>query len=243
MSDASEDRFLGGRVLVRQPADGFRSGLDAVMLAAAVPGMAGESVLELGAGAGAASLCLAARVPGLAVTGVEIDDLLAALAGSNAAANSLESRVHFAAGDALSLPRALRREFDHVFSNPPFHDEAGEVSPHAGRARARQGKVGDWIAAGFRRVRSGGTFTAIVRADRLAEVLAALPQGGVTVFPLWPRADVPAKRIVVQVRKGSGARLSLRPGLVLHDGTGAFTPAAEAILRCGASLALARPRL
>ena len=65
---------------VAQPETGFRSGLDAVMLAAAVPARAGQTALELGAGAGTASLCLAARVPGVTITGVEIDQRLAALA-------------------------------------------------------------------------------------------------------------------------------------------------------------------
>ena len=65
------DTFLGGQVRVDQPVAGFRSGLDAVMLAAAVPAMPGQSALELGSGAGTATLCLAARVSGLALTGVE----------------------------------------------------------------------------------------------------------------------------------------------------------------------------
>ncbi len=86
------DTFLDGRVKARQPDSGFRSGTDAVMLAAAVPAQAGESALELGAGSGAASLCLAARVPGVVVTGVEIDGALVSLARDNAAANGLQAR-------------------------------------------------------------------------------------------------------------------------------------------------------
>ena len=81
------ETFLDGRVRVDQPQTGFRSGLDAVMLAAAVPAKAGQIALELGSGSGAASLCLASRMPDLAVTGVEIDTSLAACANSNAATN------------------------------------------------------------------------------------------------------------------------------------------------------------
>ena len=74
------ETFLDGRVKVAQSDGGFRSGLDAVMLAAAVPAVSGQTALELGSGCGAASLCLAARIPGLALTGVERDESLAALA-------------------------------------------------------------------------------------------------------------------------------------------------------------------
>jgi tRNA1Val (adenine37-N6)-methyltransferase len=236
------ETFLDGRVCVTQPETGFRSGLDAVMLAAAVPARAGESALELGAGAGTASLCLMVRVPGVALTGVEIDPELAALAGKNAAANGMEAT--FLAGNIFHLPTDLKRDFDQVFCNPPFHGE-GQSSPDAARraALSDDGKLRDWLKLGLQRTVSGGFFTTILRADRLAEALAALPLEGVSVLPLWPRAGDPARRVVVQVRKASRAPFSLLPGLVLHREDGASTPEAEAVLRRGAALALRGPRL
>jgi tRNA1Val (adenine37-N6)-methyltransferase len=238
VSEFTEDRFLNGRIAVRQTADGFRSGLDAVMLAAAVPIGEGE-VLELGAGAGVASLCLAARCSPYRVTGIEIDTALAALANDNARANGTDARVAFLAADALRLPQDLKREFAHVFANPPFHGE-GMAAPDAARRRALQdeGRLSDWLETGAKRTISGGTFTTIIRADRLGEALAVLPATGVAVFPLWPRADEPAKRVILQLRKGSGAPLALLPGLVLHNPDGRFTADADAVLRDGASLAL-----
>ena len=240
MSETTEDRFLGGRVLVRQPQDGFRGGLDAVMLAAAVPARPGEAALELGAGAGTASLCLAQRIEDLTVAGLEIDERLADMANSNAAANGMAGRVSFVAGDALDPPVALRRPFDHVFCNPPFHGEEGEVSPDAARARALQdeGRLAGWVVAGLKRTASKGTFTMILRADRLGEALAVLSQRGVVVFPLWPRADVQAKRVIVQVRNGSRAPLQILPGLVLHESDGRYTEEADAVLRDGEALSL-----
>src|SRR5262245_40474818 len=103
------DTFLDGRVKARQPQTGFRSGTDAVLLAAAVPARPGDTALELGAGSGAPSLCLAARVPDVAVTGVEIDAALAALARENAAASGLGAR--FAAADIFALPPELKQDF------------------------------------------------------------------------------------------------------------------------------------
>jgi len=240
VSEFTEDRFLDGRVAVRQQRHGFRSGLDAVMLAAAVPAKDGGEVLELGAGAGIASLCLASRVGSCTITGIDIDQDLVALANANAEANGLAARVRFVPADVVQLPEDLKREFAHVFSNPPFHGEEGLASPDEGRRRARrdEGSLSAWLAAGSRRTVSGGTFTVVLRADRLGEALAALPGGGVTIFPLWPKAGEPAKRIILQLRKGSGAPSVLQPGLVLHEADGRFTQDAEAILRGGASLAL-----
>jgi len=231
------DTFIGGRVLVRQLESGFRSGLDAVMLAAAIGAAASDEVLELGSGAGAASLCLARRT-GCSVFGIEIDAELTALADENAAENDLGTRVRFVKGDALDIPGELRRSFDHVMCNPPFHDEDGLTSPDSSRARALQdqGALAAWLTAGMKRVVSNGTFTAILRADRLGEALAALGERGVSVFPLWPRSGEAAKRVIVRAVKGSRAPLALLPGLVLHDEGGKYTRAANAILRDGAAL-------
>jgi tRNA1Val (adenine37-N6)-methyltransferase len=240
MEGLTEDRFLGGSVIVRQPESGFRAGLDAVMLAAAVPEVADDDVLELGAGVGAASLCLARRVEGVRVKGVEIDPALAGLAGENAAANGMAGRVSFLAADVFALPPALRRPFGHVFCNPPFHGEEGETAPDPARARALQdgGKLAAWLTAGMKRTVSGGTFTVILRADRLGVALAALPGRGVTVFPLWPKVGIAAKRVILQARQGSRTPLQMLPGLVLHEADGKYTAEADGVLRGGASLAL-----
>jgi tRNA1Val (adenine37-N6)-methyltransferase len=236
------DTFLDGRVRVTQSGSGFRSGLDAVMLAAAIPAAANQTVLELGAGSGAASLCLMARVGGLRVTGIEKDQDLAALAQGNAAANSTDCT--FVAADIFALPPDLKRDFDQVFANPPFHGE-GQVSPDPARAAALMddGLLRDWLKLGLQRTVSGGFFTAILRADRLNEALAALPERGLCAFPLWPRQGEAAKRVIVQARKGSNAPFALLPGLVLHQEDGSWNQEADAVLRRGNALALSGARL
>jgi len=127
VTETTEDAFLSGRVRARQLARGFRSGLDAVMLAAAMPAKPGDRALELGSGAGVASLCLAARVSDCTIVGVEIDADLVSLANENALANDLADRVRFVQANTLRLPPELRTAFDHVLCNPPFH-EIGRAS-------------------------------------------------------------------------------------------------------------------
>lgn len=236
------ETFLDGRVRVAQPESGFRSGTDAVMLAAAIPAQSGQRALELGAGSGAVSLCLCVRVTGLDLTGVEVDADTARLASQNAQANSAAAR--FVAADIFDLPQDLKRDFDHVFANPPFHD-MGQQSPDPARARALadEGSLGRWLLTGLQRTVSGGFFTAIIRADRTPEALAALGQKGVNLLPLWPRAGMPAKRAILIARKGSRAPFHLLAGLVLHEADGRYTAQADAILRDGAALAMEEGRL
>lgn len=244
MLTATANGFLGGQIVVSQPSTGFRSGLDAVMLAASVPAdhpAGGSKALELGAGTGAASLCLAARATDMRITGIEIAPDLVAIANANAAANAMAGRVHFECADVLNLPPTLTRQFDHVFANPPFYAPGGQTSPNAAKARAKadDGTLADWLRVGLKRTRSGGTFTVIVSADRLSDALGSLPNAGITVFTLWPKAGVAAKRVLIQVRRGAKSPLVLHGGLTLHTQDGTFTPQADAILR-GAALAMAQ---
>ena len=117
--DLTDDGFLGGRLRVLQPRLGYRAATDPVLLAAAVPVRAGQSVLELGCGAGVAALCLLVRVPGVRVAGLERQAGYADLARRNAARNALSLTVED--GDLAAMPPALRAAaFDHVIVNPPY---------------------------------------------------------------------------------------------------------------------------
>jgi len=237
------DTLLDGRVILKQPAAGYRVAIDPVFLAAAVPARPGERVLDAGSGVGAATLCLAARIDGIAIEGLDIDADLAALARDNAGAGGCAGRARFHIGDLRAPPPELRSGgLDHVMTNPPFL-EAGRAqpSPQAAKARATvEGAVplADWLHSCLRLLRPKGTLTLIHRADRLDWILAALAghAGTITLLPLWPRAGVPAKRVIVRATKGASGPARLLAGLVLHDGHGGYTAEANAILRDGAGI-------
>ncbi len=238
-----EDRLLGGRVRLLQPEAGLRAGHDAVLLAAAVPARAGERVLELGCGSGAAFLCLAARVPGIEVVAVERQPALAALARENAALNGFADRVAVIEGDVAdpALRRALPR-CARGFANPPYW-EGGTAPPEATRrAATHEDATGltDWTGALAAAVVHGGSATLILPASRFADGLGALSAGGFgspALLPLWPRVGSAAKRVILHARRGGRGPGRVLPGLVLHKGEGT-SGAAEAILRGGEGLAV-----
>jgi tRNA1Val (adenine37-N6)-methyltransferase len=249
-ADLTLDALLGGRIRLWQPRAGYRAATDPVLLAAFTPARPGERVLELGLGAGAAALCLARRVPGLDLHGLELQPAYAELARRNAAENGLPLEVH--EGDLRRMPPALRRlGFDHVLANPPFHPASASPAPDPGRdlAHREAAPLAAWIDAGLRRLRPGGRLALIHRAARLDAILAALAgrAGGVEVLPVAPRADQPASRVLVRARKGSKAPLTLCFPLTFHRGSAheadgeSYTPEAQRLLRDMGELPDARP--
>ncbi|MBF0130440.1 MAG: methyltransferase [Alphaproteobacteria bacterium] len=229
--ETTEDALLGGRIRLRQPLHGYRAAIDPVLLAAAVPLRDGDLVADVGLGTGAAALCLAARMPGVRVVGLEIQPDLVRLARDNAAGNGLADRVRVVEGDIATPPPGMTAEhFDVVMTNPPF-GAAGTRPPDPQRATAHAGNdpdlLGPWLRFCLLLLRPKGRLVLIHRADRLDELLAHLRAppplgrlGAIEIIPLWPREGEPARRVIVRGRKGLKSPLVLLPGLTLHEGTG-----------------------
>lgn len=240
-----ETYLLGERVRLLQPQDGFRTAIDTVLLAAAIPAKTGERILDLGAGVGAAALCVAARVGGARLAGLEIQHDLVDLAGTNAVLNGCADRVTFVSGDVLNLPDEIAENgFDHVMANPPYQtSDSGNPPPLVTKALANvegAAKLPDWVAAAARAVKPKGSITFIHRADRLDDVVAAFHGvlGGIVVFPLWPAEGKDAKRVIVSARKGVASPARIASGLVLHQADGTYTAAADKVLSGAESIIL-----
>ena len=240
------DAFLGGRLQIRQPRRGYRAGVDPVLLAASITARPGQSVLELGCGVGTAILCLGRRLPGLAMTGVELQPDYAELARHNAKANDLPLDVITA--DLLALPAELRqRRFDHVMMNPPYFDrDAGTSAADPGRDTALGGAtpLADWLDIGARRLAPKGYLTLIQRMERLPEALTALQGrlGSIVIRPVAGRPERAPGLFILRARQEGRAPFRLLPTLVMHIGAthdgdkDSYTPQVAAILRNGADL-------
>jgi tRNA1Val (adenine37-N6)-methyltransferase len=234
----SEDTLLGGRVAYRQPRTGYRTGIEPVLLAASVAARPGECVIEGGTGAGAALLCLSARLPDVAVTGVERDPTMASLARANVAANAF-GRAAVETGDILDLPPEPK--FDHAMANPPWHDPSGPMSPTPMRDAAKRSSpelLQAWATRLARALRPGGSLTLVIPAGLTASALEAVSKagcGGATLLPLWPRAGQEARLLLLRSTKAGRGPSRILAGLVLHEGDG-FSAGARSILWDGAAL-------
>ncbi len=241
----TEDRWLGGRLMLTQPKRGHRVGTDAALLVAAAGDARQGRIVDVGAGVGAVGLALAQRSSLASVDLLEIDPEVAALAKGNAERNGLQSRTRVLRLDVLN-PRerreaGLAESAGCVVTNPPFFDaKAVRASPDESKARAHVlagaeagATLADWIQASLAILAPGGRFVMIHRPDALSAD---------------PRRDrKPARRAGASAgssddrrERASPARLgrerlkgpaALAPGLILHGADGRLTAEADAIHR------------
>ena len=237
----SEGTLLGGRIAYRQKRQGYRTGIEPVLLAACVPARAGERVVEAGTGAGPGLLALNARVRGLDGLGVESDPDMADIATANFLLND--------AGNLKLHCQPLENwtpegPYDHAFANPPWHPDSGTAPLDPGRRAAKLANdsiLPVWIRALAAPLRRRGTLSLVLPAASFSQAVAALAAchcRQVALLPLWPHAGEAAKLIILQaIRDGRGASRIL-PGLVLHESDGSYTQQTNAILRDAAALVL-----
>ncbi len=239
------DAFHRGRFWLVQPErTGHRAGMDAMMLAAAVPSAFTGRLADLGAGAGAAGLADISRCEGATAVLVERSPEMAAFAEATLAhpANrQFAGRVQVLRADVTLTGRARTaagladNSFDFVIMNPPFNTARDRSTPDALKRQAHvmeDGLFESWARTAAAIVKPGGSFAVIARPVSLRALLDALAGrfGSAEILAVHPRADKPAIRIVVRAVRGARGGLSLCPPLMLHEADGnRLSQRAEAI--------------
>jgi tRNA1(Val) A37 N6-methylase TrmN6 len=241
----SVDAFHRGRFVVVQPKGvGHRSGIDAMLLAGAVPTNFVGHVVDLGSGAGAAGLAVLSRCSLTNVTLVERDKVMVSFAQATIKHESnqdfaprvcvIESDVSSRASERLASG-LFDNHFDFAIMNPPFNLARDRQTPDAMKADAHvmtPDMYETWLRTAAAIVKANGEIAIIARPQSLPEIFQAMKNrfGGIKILPVLARKNEPAIRIIISGTKGSRADLSLLPPLILHgpSGTG-FLGRAEMI--------------
>lgn len=229
--------LFGGMLVLEQPREGYRFSIDSVLLAWWVDFEAvGDRILDAGCGVGVVGLTLARCRGARDVTGVELQEGLAALARANAAANGASDRFSVVEADVRRLPPDFGGKFDVACANPPFREVGGgRLNPSPEKAAARHEltlTVEELALAAAFALRAGGRFFLIHQPRRLPDVFSALGDAGFRVEKLrfvQPRAGEAANLVLVAATLEGARETVVMPPLVIYGGRGEYAAEMAAI--------------
>ncbi|MBZ4331667.1 tRNA1(Val) (adenine(37)-N6)-methyltransferase [Corallococcus interemptor] len=236
------DAICGGEVQVLQRRLGYRFTLDPVLLAHFAVFEAGAArgrLLDLGTGCGIIPLVLARRFGRADITALELQPGLFSLAERNVYLNRCEGSVTLVQGDLRHVAETFpASSFGHVLCNPPYRARtAGQSNLSREKALARHEiscELPDVVRAAAYLLVPRGALCMVYPASRFSElvsVLRTLQLEPRTVRMVHPRADRPAKLVLLHAVKGGRADLTVLPPLVVHaDEDAAFTDEVNAMV-------------
>jgi len=234
----SADAVFAGRLILRQPARGYRFSVDSLILTWFAAGRSSGACADLGCGVGVVGLGLLACRAVDRVVGVEIQPRLAELATRNAAINGLEGAFEVIEGDmAARHPLLPAGGFRTVVSNPPFwRADTGRLPADEERRIACHETASNLdvtIGAAARLLqREAGRLCVIFPARRLDDLAVSLRRAGMSptfLIAVHPRDQAPAELVLVEARHGDGGRMAIGAPLFLKDLDGVDTPLAASI--------------
>lgn len=227
MNETIDELSLGNLQLI-QAEKGYRFSLDPVLLARFSEVISADTVVDLGTGCGILPLVLAKLTTAQKLIGIELQPQQAERARRNAELNNLQQRVQIIAGDLRQVRQLLPvASSDLVVSNPPYRQPgSGRISPEDERAAARHelaGGLSDFVDAASWLLKNGGSFAIIYLAERLPELLQQMNAKGIEpkrLRMIHPRAQEPARMVLVEGRKNGRPGLQVEKPLIVYRGEG-----------------------
>lgn len=216
-----------------QDTDRFQFGIDAVLLAdfAEKTVKAGERIIDLGTGTGIIPLLMAGKNKDISLTGLEVQEASAEMAGRSVALNGLEDRVRIVQGDLRFVDGLFdKHSFNVVTCNPPYmidsHGRGNELDAKTIARHEVLCTLEDVVAAADYLLATHGRFFMIHRPFRLPEIFEALAAHKLEpkrMRLIHPFADKEPNMVMIEARKNAKRRLTIEPPLVVRYDNGEYT--------------------
>ena len=225
-----DDLQLAGLRII-QKNNGFRFGMDAVLLADFARVEERDRAADFGTGTGILPLLLAGRGRGAHIDAFEIQGDMADMAKRSVALNGLTERItvhHFPVeeADSLILPGSL----DAIICNPPYGVPGTTLLNPAKTLSLARHQTEDgltkWFRMAYRLLRGKGRFHMIYPAPRMLEAMTALSRARLEPkrFRLiYPYADKPANLVLIEAMKDAKPMLHPEPPLIVYEKDGGMT--------------------
>lgn len=238
----TNDYLLDKKVKIFQPVDGYRASTDAVFLSSLLDAekvQTGDTILDVGSGTGAISLCLAERLKNknINITGVDIQKELVELSNFSASENGFADFLHYEWLDIREKTSLPAGKFSFVITNPPYSDH-DMPSPNLSKQLAHNHQNFDltgWLSFCLKILKPKGYLLLINRAEAVNEILSALQNkaGDILILPMYSKQGQIAKRVAIIAKKGAKGITKILPPFYTHNPDGSYTEKAQSILRLG----------
>lgn len=214
-----------------QKTDGFRFGMDAVLLSGFARILPGEDVLDLGTGTGIIPILLEAKTEGKHFTGLEIQEEVADMARRSVALNHLEGKIDIVTGDIKEADRLFKlASFDVITANPPYMNHThGLKNPEEMKAVSRHEvlcTLNDVIGKGAKLVRPGGRFYLVYRPRRLVELINTLCRHGMEPKRMkfvHPFIQKEANMVLVEAVRGGKPMMNVEKPIIVFREPGVYS--------------------
>lgn len=233
--ELSKNKILGGKITLFQPNKGFRVSIDSILLSSTVKKY--KNCMEFGTGSGVILIYLSKKFPNANILGIEKESELVELAKKNLLENNISSNIASVICTDLTNQLFLKEynnKIDRIIMNPPyFSSDRVITSNNVYKASARyETNINQWFDAAFKKLKPKGYLSFVFRSENLDKVLSKLniSWGEIKIFPLWPKANIKSKLMIIQARKNAKSGVQVLPGLILHNNDGSYTEACNSVL-------------
>lgn len=228
---------LGGGMKILQSSSTPCFAIDAILLTDFIRPASGARIIDLGTGTGIIPLLLSRKMPQARLAGVELVPLMCDLAERSVSLNGLSEMIEIIHGDLRKVARYFsREEADIVVANPPYYKVGcGRMNVAPCFIAARSEKyctLTDVVLAADYLLKPLGLFYLVYRAERLAELMAALT--GCRLNPerlriVQPYVEREANLVLVEAKKLGRGKMCIMPPLVIYEDRGRYTKEMQTI--------------
>ena len=225
-----ENLQLGGYRLI-QKKQGFRFGMDSVLLADFAKARGRDHVVDFGCGTGILPILMIGRGKGDRYTGIEIQPQMAEMARRSMLLNGLEDRVTILEADIAGVTEYIPPcSVDVIVCNPPYGMPGMAMrNQDIGLATARHQEkhtLAAFLKAGFQILKGKGRMFLVYPAPQMFSLMTEIKKQHLEPkhFRLvYPEMHKPANLVLVEAVKDARPRLHPMPPLIINTENGDLT--------------------
>lgn len=229
-NDECLDDLQNGLFII-QKQNGFKFGIDAVLLSDFAKDARSKNTLDLCSGTGIVPLLLAVKTKTQNICGLEIQADIAEMARRSVEYNKLSERVHIVQGDLKNAALIYGKGvFDKITCNPPYMKCGGGLRNDADTKSISRHEImcnlDDVVRVSAELLISKGRFFIIHRPSRLADIMCAMRKYKIEPkrmrFVHSSRGKAP-NLLLVEGMKDGGEELKLLPPLYVYNDDGTYS--------------------